>query len=93
MKLLKLKGREGTRREIIEEFRRRMDIRRTQNMPVDNERRLQVAELMITNKNERRKGQDRRQVEIPVDEERRKAERRDSEIHRLHELYHEGDIP
>lgn len=54
---------------------------------------IQVVELMITNKNERRKGQDRRQVEILVDEERRKAKRRDNEIYRLHELYHEGDIP
>jgi len=46
--------------------------------------------LAVTN---RRKSQDRRQVEIPVDEERRKAQRRDNEIYRLHELYHEGDIP
>jgi hypothetical protein len=41
----------------------------------------------------RRKGKDRRQIDLPVDEERRIADRRDSEIYRLHELYHEGDIP
>ena len=41
----------------------------------------------------RRKVKDRRQIDLPVDEERRIADRRDSEIYRLHELYHEGDIP
>lgn len=41
----------------------------------------------------RRKKKDRRQIDLPVDEERRIADRRDSEIYRLHELYHEGDIP
>lgn len=38
--IVEVERREGTRREIIEEFRRRMDIRRTQNISVGTERRL-----------------------------------------------------
>ena len=38
--IVEVERREGTRREIIEEFRRRMDIRRTQNISVGAERRL-----------------------------------------------------
>ena len=38
--IVEVERRGGTRREIIEEFRRRMDIRRTQNISVGAERRL-----------------------------------------------------
>lgn len=38
--IVEVERREGTRREIIEEFRRRMAIRRTQNISVGAEKRL-----------------------------------------------------
>ena len=40
-----------------------------------------------------RRKSDRRKVVMSVAKDKRIANRRDAEIHRLHELYHEGDIP